>query len=655
MSAMESSVRRLPSLLLVLVGLLCAAPVARAQNYGFQINRYEPTPAGEWSFMIDHPWYSSTRHFAAGVTLNYGHEPLVYGRLSPDGTFTQIDPIIRHQLIGHIDLAGSFADRVTVALSLPITLLERGQEFAGVRPVEGGSVGDPRLSAMVRVFGQPERGGVSLHAGLALWFPLRAFTDSLAPQSSDQGVRLLPKLVLAGHESWLRWSALVGFLYRPEAYIGDFGNAPGSTVGSELQLGGSVQYADPRDRFAVGPELLLATVVNTGQAFARDATGLDLLLGGHVRFLRDLQAGLGAGVGILREPGTPDFRLLVRLAYAPRRALPTANDRDGDGIPDDVDACRDVPGERSNDPRVHGCPAGDRDGDGIIDMRDRCPEEAAGPHPDPARVGCPLSDRDGDGVPDVRDACPDEPQGARPDPQRLGCPMPDRDRDGVADIDDQCVDVPAGARPDPQRRGCPIGDLDRDGVLDTDDLCVDVPAGLHPDPQRTGCPLADRDRDNVPDAGDACPDKAGSPSPDPRKNGCPGLVALKDGQIQILKPVFFATDKDVILPQSFPVLQAVADALRADMAILRMAVEGHTDNRGSVAHNTDLSDRRAKSVMRWLVDKGHVNPERLSARGYGPMRPIADNATNAGRAQNRRVDFVIIDPPQIVPQTAPAN
>lgn len=69
-----------------------------------------------------------------------------------------------------------------------------------------------------------------------------------------------------------------------------------------------------------------------------------------------------------------------------------------------------------------------------------------------------------------------------------------------------------------------------------------------------------------------------------------------------------------------------------------MEVAGHTDNRGTAQLNRDLSQRRAESVMRYLVSKG-ANAANLSARGYGPDSPVADNKTSAGRAENRRVEL----------------
>ena len=168
------------------------------------------------------------------------------------------------------------------------------------------------------------------------------------------------------------------------------------------------------------------------------------------------------------------------------------------------------------------------------------------------------------------------------------------------------------------------------------------PAGYYPDPLRLGCPLPDRDKDTVPDKFDACPDKPGAPHPDPKKNGCPGLLEVRGGQIVILAPVYFATDKDVILAQSFPVLQAVASALQAAPGIRLIRIEGHTDSQGARLYNIDLSQRRARSVQIWLIQHG-IDDSRLAAEGYGPDRPIATNKTDAGRAKNRRVEFHIVE------------
>jgi OOP family OmpA-OmpF porin len=599
---------------LVLALALVTSGSARAQSHaGFTLERYEPTAAGQWSFMVDHPWYSRSLQFAAaGITLDYSHDPLVFGPRDSSGNVSPSTDVVQHQLALHVDVAVSFLDRISVTFSLPIVLFEAGHATDGVAPLTGAASGDPRLGLMIRLFGQPLDGAISLHVGADVWIPIGAENN----HAGDSNARVEPKLVLGGLSHHLLWSFLAGYQYRRDAAIGTLAAGAGNVVGSELKFGAALSYADVKRRFAIGPEVLASTVVTGKQSLERATTSMELLLGAHYNIVRQIELGLAGGLGLLSEPGTPDARVIFRFAYAPMR--PEAKKP---------------------------APPSDRDGDGIFDKDDACPDERGVASDDPSRNGCPPpSDRDHDGVLDPVDLCPDVPAGAHPDPDRAGCPLSDKDGDGVFDKDDACPDVPAGAHPSATRRGCPDTDKDGDGVFDSVDQCVDVPAGPQPDPDRPGCPLPDRDGDGVPDAVDACPDKPGAPSTDPKKNGCPGLVEVKNGQMVILKPVFFATDADKILPESFPVLKAVADALTAQTSIKRLSIEGHTDDRGKAEHNLDLSERRAQSVLRFLVENG-VAAERLEARGFGQTKPITSNKTKAGRATNRRVEFKIVEGP----------
>jgi OOP family OmpA-OmpF porin len=108
-------------------------------------------------------------------------------------------------------------------------------------------------------------------------------------------------------------------------------------------------------------------------------------------------------------------------------------------------------------------------------------------------------------------------------------------------------------------------------------------------------------------------------------------------EVVVLKGVTFATNSAQLTSGSSTTLDQAAAALirRADV---RAEVAGHTDNRGSPQRNRILSQQRAEAVMRYLVSKG-VDAGRLTARGYGPDSPIADNATESGRAENRRVEL----------------
>lgn len=109
----------------------------------------------------------------------------------------------------------------------------------------------------------------------------------------------------------------------------------------------------------------------------------------------------------------------------------------------------------------------------------------------------------------------------------------------------------------------------------------------------------------------------------------------------VLEGVNFETDSATLTPDSHATLDRVAESLR-DSPDVRVEIAGHTDSSGSESHNLDLSKARAESVRDYLASRG-VDSSRLVARGYGQTRPIDDNATEAGRARNRRVELTQID------------
>ncbi|HWE26865.1 MAG TPA: OmpA family protein [Polyangia bacterium] len=606
----------------IVVGSACllAAATASAQDkntqFGFQIERFEPTLAGESTFGVERPWYSAERWFAADITLDAGHDQAWIG-VNRGGGDTAID----NQLVGRLNLAASFLDRATIGIALPMTLYESGRNINGAEPLgPNGSVGfgDPRISGMVRLFGHSDRSPISMHVGADLWIPRVGNANQLG-HDGDAGVRFMPKLVLAGRLSWwFRWAFNIGYYWRDDAKYTSLPADVANIVGDEVRAGAEFAYTTPDNRFNFGPEIWVSSHALNGKFLNSEYTSVEIFATIHYLIADLFRVGFGVGGAPQQDIGTPQVRVLFRLAYAPVRKHPAPKvvviDTDKDGIPDSEDACPTVPGVRTNDPKTNGCPP---------------------PAPPP--------DRDHDGVLDADDLCPDEPAGDHPDPKRPGCPAKDSDGDGVFDYEDQCPDTPAGAHPDPAKKGCPAIDSDGDGFFDYEDECPQVPAGAHPDPAHKGCPEPDRDHDTVPDSVDACPDVPGAPSPDPKKNGCPGLVEVRNGVIVIFQPVFFATNKDTILPKSYPVLNAVADAIKAEPEIKKIMIEGHTDNRGSASHNMDLSDRRAHSVMNYLIGKGLAS-DCLDAQGYGDSKPVASNKTAKGRAANRRVEFHIIDP-----------
>jgi len=174
---------------------------------------------------------------------------------------------------------------------------------------------------------------------------------------------------------------------------------------------------------------------------------------------------------------------------------------------------------------------------------------------------------------------------------------------------------------------CPNDPEDHDGFEDED-----------------GCPDHDNDKDRILDTDDRCPNEPETYNNKEDKDGCPdtnGMTELTDGGVVILKPINFKLDSDVILANSFPVLDAVVASLQGNPDIELIEVQGHTDEQGSDAHNLDLSERRAASVVRYLTEHG-VDAKRLESQGYGESQPKIRAHTQAAYATNRRVAFVIL-------------
>jgi outer membrane protein OmpA-like peptidoglycan-associated protein len=176
-----------------------------------------------------------------------------------------------------------------------------------------------------------------------------------------------------------------------------------------------------------------------------------------------------------------------------------------------------------------------------------------------------------------------EPSFAEP----AGGPRPDQDRDGVPDIEDRCPDRPGA----PENQGCPEFDSDGDGIVDRLDKCPFDPEtfnGVNDD--------------------DGCPD---SPA---------ALAALNGDKIVIFEPVQFDSDSPAVDQRSDKLLSVVAHILNLHPEILKLRVAAHAEKRGDSATALEVAKARANAVRRWLVDKGHVDAQRLSATGYAADR-----------------------------------
>ncbi len=497
----------------ILAALLFFAGAGLAQDRGFTLNRSDGTSAGSTQFLVERPWYSSVRLLAVGVTGDYARNPLQPRQQTGRGPLT---PIVSNAVAGHLDLAVSFLDRVQLNASLPVTFLETGtpELVSQVAPLRTIGIGDPRVGLLVRIAGQPELDGISLHLGATVWIPIGG-ADS---HQGDTGLRVMPRAVLAGAFGVGRWALEGAFLYRPYASFGP--PSLGMTAASEARLGFALGASLLNDRLTLGPEARFSVQVVGENAFAVNGMSLELLGGLQYLIADRILLGVAGGAGVFGAAGTPDARGLVRLAWAPRSAEPIrprevvvvvadpyADDLDRDGVPTAIDRCPYEPELRNGIRDEDGCPefqmpagsalaailapraqvpsaeARGADRPPAAEQATQTPADAGvfakppATNPDAGAVDVAVAffttDSDGDGVADEADRCPitpEDPDGFEDDD---GCPELDNDDDGLADITDRCPTSAESANGVSDEDGCPdvAPDADADGIADVADRC----------------------------------------------------------------------------------------------------------------------------------------------------------------------------------------
>ena len=582
--------------LLALSATTAMASNARAEGYA--LDRFDPAPAGDRLFGVQSPTTQGDLDVHLMLLTDYAHNPFV---LTHNRGVADVGSVVEHQLFLHLNGSLALWDRLTVGVDVPVALVQDGSDavYAGqtLAGAQDAAFGDLRFHLRGTLL-ELDDDVLQLGIGGYLWLPTGAADNWV----SDGTVRGSLEVLLAGMGGPLYWNLSMGPQFRdsksligiPQSSMFTWGAGAGVLLGDDQEV-------------QLGPEVKISANLEDPQ---RRNTNIELLLGAKYRFLEDWELGVAAGPGLSEGIGTPDLRGLMMFAYSPDTREKAPTDTDGDGIPDTADACPEKAGMANDDATLHGCPVAppppDADVDGVPDDVDACPALAGVASDDPTKNGCPL-DSDGDGISDDLDACPNEAVPLdKSDPQRPGCPQPDGDGDGIADSVDACPGIAGVASEDPTANGCP-GDSDGDGFRDDQD---------------------------------ACPKVKGKDDPDPAKRGCPTAVRLVGSELKILQQVQFATGTARIKAESNDLLEEVATVLKDHQELVAIEVQGHTDNQGPQALNEQLSQQRADAVMKSLVDRG-VGADRLTAKGYGPNEPIADNGTDEGRAKNRRVQFKI--------------
>jgi hypothetical protein len=348
------------------ITLLAGAASAQTGD-GFSLDRFQPSPAGDRFFGVQGDDPGGHGHLRLMLLGDYAWRPLVM--YANDGA-DRVGNVVSHQLFGHAAASLALFESLVVSFDVPVALVTEGDSpQAGALAIaspSGAAFGDIRLGARYTFVGQP-RSAATLGLGAYVFLP----TGDPARFAGESGVRGLPALVLSGETDDFAYAANVGAVVRGSKDLG------ATRLGSELTFGAAAGLLFAGRKVHIGPEIYGTTTFDN--AFVRDTTNLEAILGLRAR-AGDFVLGAGAGPGLTHGLGTPALRAVASVSWVPQpeeKAAPppeavvvaAPSDRDGDGIIDSEDACPDVKGKKTDDPKTNGCPP-DRDGDGIIDVED---------------------------------------------------------------------------------------------------------------------------------------------------------------------------------------------------------------------------------------------------------------------------------------------
>ena len=379
-------------------------------------------------------------------------------------------------------------------------------------------------------------------------------------------------------------------------------------VGSEALVGGGLVYElTPRAMIAAEAQALIplpssvgwggctrfngldCSTIDSDDYFADTKAG-DLTLlaaaGVQLRVSADVTADLMFSTGQLGARGD-DFRVTTGIVWAPQPegvAAPGRNDKDGDGIPDSVDACADEAEDKDGNQDEDGCADADNDGDGAADADDACANEPEDKDGFQDTDGCPERDNENDGVPDATDRCPNEAE----------------DKDGFDDDD-----------------GCPDQDNDGDGLADAADKCPN-----------------DAETVNGFEDDDGCPDVRATTGPEER----PDRIDLKGQPIAFDKTGKLTAPSRAVLTQVATIIKNRKLTIRIEVHVtLGTKQTGAAQIRAQRPKDKQNAQRRAQAIQEFLVSQG-VGANQVQAVGIGSDRPLGNAAPTD--PINDRVDLI---------------
>ncbi|MDY7229133.1 Ig-like domain-containing protein [Hyalangium rubrum] len=602
----RSLLARLSGALFVLCGgvLLTSASPAWAQSSAIDVQQFKPAPGQSDVLGLHGAGVPGHLSWRAGLYLNYAHEPLVI--INP-ATDDLLQHLVKNQLgfdlMGSLGLGKYFELGAVIPVNLQHGEFEQTPNGSLEQKWKGG-LGDLRLVPKAVMLEEEK-----LRVAFAL--PIVLPSGGSGNLRGQDGAGVQPRLTADySFEGGTRVLANVGVNFRSRQELLNL------SVGNELSygLGAAIPFQLRGQQFTGMASVAGAMGLGATGGANEEEVPLEMQAGVQYHFNKSVLATLGLGRGLTLGYGMPAIRVFSGVSWTAEAPPPVIHkDSDNDGLLDEEDTCPNEPEDRDGFQDEDGCPDLDNDQDGIPDTADKCPNEPEDKDGFQDEDGCPDPDNDQDGLADAADKCPLEAEDKDGFQDADGCPDPDNDQDGLADTADKC----------------PLKPEDKDGFQDED-----------------GCPDPDNDRDGVADADDQCPEEAEVINGVEDTDGCPDVgetkVKVTGNRITIKEKVYFATNKDVVLARSFPLLQQVGLVLKANPQLTKVRIEGHTDDRADDAFNLDLSQRRAGSVLKYLVEQANIDPERLEAVGYGETQPVDTNKTEQGRENNRRVQFTIL-------------
>jgi OmpA-OmpF porin, OOP family len=628
---------RFASLSFVVTLLAAATAQAKPSGGNIDLNAFRPAMDSRGYITVNASQILGHKELSFGLVTNWGFKVLEMtgpvGGFTPGAGYTddgETKYTVTNVITPELQFAFGLFKVVEIGVSVPFTIVsgDVGPDFIGdpSQPNDDDNfsfssqgVGDIGVHLKAR-FLNTSRHPIGLAVIGSVYIPSSAYDElQWAGENAIYGrvVGIVDKEFAKGK---VKVGGNLGFKFRTKSdehiYVDDGSATAGMTppipftgqtveAKNEIPFGGAIAYAIVKQKFD-----LVAEVFGSIPLGGENYQPLEAIGGIKVYLARNSFLLLGGGAGLIPgvAGGNPDARAFIGIVFEPN-----IGDRDGDGIKDDIDKCPDEPEDPDDFQDLDGCPEPDNDRDGLLDEEDKCPNEP----------------EDKDGVEDD-DGCPDEDD-------------LDRDNDGIKDDVDQCPDDPEDRDEFQDEDGCPDPDNDEDGILDVDDVCINDPEDKDEFEDQNGCPDPDNDKDRILDKADKCPNEPETYNGKDDDDGCPdrGRVIVNQSNIEILDKIYFETDKAIIKPESFPLLDAIAATLIGNPDIQLVEIQGHADERGDDDHNEKLTDDRAHSVQDYLADKG-VEKERMRAKGYGEKKPIDPGHNEDAWSKNRRVEFIIL-------------